>query len=393
MILVTKWFGVFVADKENAKVVRHVLFEKDPKVIAEKLARVQKGEVLPEEESLAQKRMRVAEPRLSPLGKPEVFDSAFIKAEDYGFSPQLMQKVMIELGKIRTREPLPADRFIVQAVRALDDTIETINLMSERLHEWYGLHFPELADYANEERYVRLIAEKGAREGILDALDLHIESVGSELEEKDLAVVQGFASSLMRLYDEKKRLEEYIAGRMEEAAPNLTSVVGASLGARLISIAGGLKRLSQMPAGTVQLLGAEKALFAHLRQGKRPPKHGVIFQHPTVHRAPYWQRGKIARTMGAKLSIAAKVDFFKGEFVGDKLNEELARRVEEVMKKYPDPPKREPQKYQPRRQGPPSRGQWQGRGRPSQDRGRPQPGRGPERRDGQRWDGQKRGGR
>ena len=297
MILVTKWFGVFLVDKEKQKVVRHLLFEKDPKVIATKLALVQKGEVLPEETSMAQKKVHVGEPRLSSLGKPEFVDSAFIKPEDYGFSPQLMQKVMIELGKLRTREPLPADRFIVQAVRALDDTIDTINLTSERLHEWYGLHFPELADYAREERYARLIAEKGSREAIQDALDLQLESVGSELEEKDLEVVRGFANNLIQLYEEKGRLEAYIADRMEEAAPNITSIVGASLGARLISIAGGLKRLSRMPAGTVQLLGAEKALFAHLRQGKRPPKHGVIFQHPTVHRAPYWQRGNISRTM------------------------------------------------------------------------------------------------
>jgi nucleolar protein 56 len=375
MILVTKWFGVFLADKEKTKVVGHVLFEKEPKIIAAKLALVQKGEILPEERKLAERRMRVAEPRLSPLGKPEFFDSAFIKPEDYGFSPQLMQKVMVELGKIRTREPLPADRFIVQAVRALDDTIETINLMSERLHEWYGLHFPELADYANEERYVTLIGEKGGREVILSALDLDLESVGSELEEKDLAVVKGFAESLLHLYSEKERLEKYIADRMQETAPNLTSIVGGSLGARLISIAGGLKQLSQMPAGTVQLLGAEKALFAHLRQGKRPPKHGVIFQHPTVHRAPYWQRGKISRTMGGKLSIAAKVDYFKGEFVGDRLNAELAKRVEEVIKNYPDPPKREQRPPMPR--GPPPRGrgqgQWQGRDRPDQGRGRGPP--------------------
>ena len=365
MILVTKWFGVFVVDKEKQKVVRHLLFDKDPKCIAAKLALVQRGEVLPEEGSLAQKRMRVAEPRLSPLGKPEVLDSAFIRPEDYGFSPPLMQKVMVELGKIRTREPLPADRFIVQAVRALDDTIEMINLMGERLHEWYGLHFPELADYAREERYARLISEKGARDVVLASLDLELESVGSELEDKDLEVVKGFASSLLSLYEEKERLEGYIAARMEEAAPNLTSVVGASLGARLISIAGGLKRLSQMPAGTVQLLGAEKALFAHLKQGKRPPKHGVIFQHPTVHRAQYWQRGKISRTMGGKLAIASRVDYYKGEFVGDQLNDDIARRVEEVIKKYPEPPKKDMR--------PP---------RPSPTRGR-----GPRPREGQRWDG------
>jgi nucleolar protein 56 len=281
-----------------------------------------------------------------------------------------MQKVMVELGKIRTREPLPADRFIVQAVRALDDTIEMINLTSERLHEWYGLHFPELADYAREERYARLIAEKGSREAVQDALDLHLESVGSELEEKDLEIVRGFASSLLQLYGEKSRLEAYIAGRMEEAAPNITSIVGASLGARLISIAGGLKRLSRMPAGTVQLLGAEKALFAHLRQGKRPPKHGVIFQHPTVHRAPYWQRGNISRAMGGKLAIASKVDYFKGGFIGDRLNEDIARRVEEIMKKYPEPPKKELRPRQDRRsegqrRGPPPKAgrpqRWQGK--------------------------------
>jgi nucleolar protein 56 len=368
MILVTKWFGVFLVDKDKQRVVRHQLFEKDPKVIATKLAQVQKGEVLPEETSMAQPRMRVSDPRLSSLGKPEFVDSAFIRPEDYGFSPQLMQKVMVELGKLRTREPLPADRFIVQAVRALDDTIEMINLTSERLHEWYGLHFPELADYAREERYARLIAEKGDRETIQDALDLQLESVGSELEEKDLEVVRGFASSLIQLYEEKARLEAYIADRMEEAAPNITSIVGASLGARLISIAGGLKRLSRMPAGTVQLLGAEKALFAHLRQGKRPPKHGVIFQHPTVHRAPYWQRGNISRTMGSKLAIASKVDYFKGEFIGDKLNEDIARRVEEVMKKYPEPPKKEqrPQRHDQRPKGqyrgPPRQGRPQQRG-------------------------------
>ena len=120
MILVTKWFGVFLVDKD--KVVRHTLFGKDPQQTAEKLAAIQRGDVLPEEEKLAQKHIHVADPRLSKLGKPEVFDSAFIKPEDYGYTPQLMQKVMVELGKIRTREPLPPDRFIVQAVRAMDDT-------------------------------------------------------------------------------------------------------------------------------------------------------------------------------------------------------------------------------------------------------------------------------
>ena len=349
MILVTKWFGVFLVDRE--RIVKKVLFEKDPVAIAAKLAKVQRGELLPEEEGLAVKRMKVAEPRLSSLGRPEFLDSSFIRAEDYGYSQQLRQKAMVELGKIRTREPLPADRFILQAVRGMDDLIEMINLMSERLHEWYGLHFPELNDYAREERYAELIAQKGLREEVLVALDLELESVGAELEEKDLAVVRTYAASLVSLYDEKKQLESYIAGRMEDVAPNISAIVGPSLGARLISLAGGLRRLAVLPSGTIQVLGAEKALFAHLRQGKRPPKHGILFQHPTVHRAPYWQRGNVARAMSGKLAIAARVDYYGGEFVGDSLNEEIARRVEEIQEKYPEPPPRKPQRPKEGRQG------------------------------------------
>lgn len=344
MIIVTKWFGVFLIEKD--KIIRSVLFEKDAVEIAKKLSIVQRGEILPEEEKLAGKHIHVSEPRLSSLGKPEFCDSSFIHPEDFGYSPQLMQKVMIELGKIRIREPLSPDKVIVQAVRALDDVIETINLISERLHEWYGLYFPELSDYASDESYARFISEKDSREAILDALDLKIESVGSELEDIDLITVRRFAALLSSLYREKEDLEDCIKNRMETAAPNLSAIVGHSLAARLISIAGGLKRLSSMPAGTVQLLGAEKALFAHLKQGKRPPKHGIIFQHPLIHQAPYWQRGKIARAMASKLSIAARVDYFQGEFIGDVLYNEVCERAKQIAEKYPEPP---PKKEQPAR--------------------------------------------
>ncbi|NLI73999.1 MAG: ribosomal biogenesis protein [Euryarchaeota archaeon] len=357
MILVTKWFGVFLVDRE--KIVKKVLFEKDAIAIAAKLAKIQRGELLPEEESLAVKRMKVAEPRLSSLGKPEFLNSSFIRAEDYGYSHQLRQSAMVELGKIRSREPLPADRFILQAVRGMDDLIEMINLMSERLHEWYGLHFPELVDYAHDARYADLIAQIGSREEILDALDLQLESVGSELEDKDLKVVRSYASSLASLYGEKKHLESYISERMNDVAPNLSAIIGPSLGARLISLAGGLRRLAVLPSGTVQLLGAEKAMFAHLRKGRNPPKHGIIFQHPLIHRAPYWQRGNVARVLSGKLSIAARVDYYKGEFIGDSLNDEIARRIKDIQDKYPEPPPKKP--YRPRTQK--GKRQHRGRGR------------------------------
>jgi nucleolar protein 56 len=338
MILVTKWFGVFLCDEQ--KVRKHLLFEKDPKAIAQKLATIQRGGILPEEQQLAQKRMKVSDARLSKLGKPVVFDSSFIKAEDYSFSADLMHKAMVELGKVRTREPLRPDKCIAQAIRAEDDLIETTNIMNERLHEWYGLHFPELADYAKDDAYARTIAGEGERSRILKKMNMDIESVGAELLQEDIEILKTFAKSLSILYSTKEDLDQYIEERMNEVAPNLTTLVGATLGARLILLAGGLERLSQLPSSTVQLLGAEKAMFLHLRSGKRPPKHGIIFMHPSIHRAPYWMRGKISRTLASKASIACKVDYWQGQYIGDKLLDDMVKRVEEIKKKYPEPPRR-----------------------------------------------------
>jgi nucleolar protein 56 len=110
------------------------------------------------------------------------------------------------------------------------------------------------------------------------------------------------------------------------------------MSARIISIAGSLERLAMMPASTIQVLGAEKALFRSLKTGSRPPKHGIIFQHQALHTAPKWQRGKIARVLSSKLSIAARIDSFGGEFLGDQLVEYIEKRILEIQKKYPSAP-------------------------------------------------------
>ncbi|MBP8685266.1 MAG: ribosomal biogenesis protein [Methanomassiliicoccales archaeon] len=345
MILVTKWFGVFLCEGEEVR--RYKLFEKDPKLVARKLAAVQRGEVLPEERELAVRRMKVADPRLKALGKPAVFDSSFIRPEAYGLTAEHMQRVMLELGKIRVREPLSEDRSIAQAIRATDDLIEEINLLSERLHEWYGVYFPELGDLAKDAEYARLVCELGERQAILEHLGVALESVGTDLVPRDLEVVQGVARTLLELYRRKEALDAYILEGMERVAPNLSALLSPNLAARLIALAGGLQRLARLPSSTVQLLGAEKALFLHLRSGKRPPKHGVIFQHPWVNRSPYWQRGKVARSLGAKISIAARVDAYHGEPIADQLKEQMERRIAEIRERYPDPPRRERSQQRP----------------------------------------------
>ncbi len=125
---------------------------------------------------------------------------------------------------------------------------------------------------------------------------------------------------------------------MIEVAPNMSSLVGPVLSARLISITGGLENLAKMPSSTLQVLGAEKALFRSLKTGSRPPKHGIIFQHPFVHQASRWHRGKVARVVSGKLSIAARIDAFGGEFMGERLKTEVKEKVDEIKKKYKTPP-------------------------------------------------------
>ncbi len=275
------------------------------------------------------------------------------------------------------------DQLAIQAIRAIDDIDKTTNLFAARLREWYSLHFPELDELVKEhEDYVRLVAELGHRDnmtvenvkklGFSEAKARRIEeaakkSIGADLSDFDIKPIQTLANITLELYRLRGELTSYIEAVMKEVAPNITALVGPLLGARLLSLAGGLEQLARLPASTIQVLGAEKALFRALRTGGRPPKHGVIFQYPDIHRSPKWQRGKIARALAAKLAIAAKVDAFTGRFIGDVLVQQLKKRIEEIKKLYAKPPvkkkKEEKPAAPPRRRGKPRRKKRGRRGR------------------------------
>ena len=143
---------------------------------------------------------------------------------------------------------------------------------------------------------------------------------------------------MLELYKFRGKAKPTSVKSLKQVAPNMAAVVGASLSARLISIAGSLDNLAKMPASTLQVLGAEKALFRSLKTGARPPKHGVIFQHTAIHQSPRWQRGKIARTLAGKLSIAARVDAFHGDFIGEKLRDNVNKKVDEIKERYKTAP-------------------------------------------------------
>lgn len=341
-ILVTKWFGVFLVDEDTGRILDSRLMPRDPVETAAKLACMQRGGILPEERELAatSPRLSVLDRRQSELGRPMYYDASSITPEDHGFDADFMREAMMELGRLRTSEPIPSDRSLVQAIRSLDDLIVTSNLFNERLHEWYGMHFPELADHARDQRYASLISAYGERDGIIGELGLDIQSIGADLEDDDMAAVRSLADTLSGIYDDRRRTEEYIDGLVADLCPNLCAVLGGPLSARMISLAGGLERLASLPSSTVQLLGAEKAMFRHLRSGKRPPKHGIIYQHPDVHGSPYWQRGNISRALAGKALIAAKIDAYKGEYRGDDLRSEFESRLAAIRERYPAPPKK-----------------------------------------------------
>ena len=263
--------------------------------------------------------------------------------------------VSVEIAKIHVKgQTQKRDLIVGQAIQTLDDLDRTLNLFMGRMREWYGVHYPELDRLVEKhETYARLVLNLGTRENFTEkALEnedlpknkteqisrIAEESMGAELTEADLLQIQFLAKNTLDMYKLREGMETYIDKTMEEVAPNTKTIVGALLGARLIAIAGGLQNLARKPSSTMQVLGAEKALFRSIKTGARPPKHGLIFQHTLIHDAERWQRGKIARAIAGKLAIAVRTDAFAGKYAGDKLKRALDKRIEEIRKKYPEPP-------------------------------------------------------
>ena len=276
------------------------------------------------------------------------------------------RNVSLELTKLRVKGAVEKrDLVVAQGIQTLDDLDRTVNLFMGRLREWYGVHFPELDRLIEKhETYSRLVMNLGYRENF-SAEGLEKENVpkeraqivakaaeasmGADIAEADLTQIQALAKDILEFYELRKNMENYVDRTMEELAPNVRAVAGALLGARLIAIAGSLRNLAMRPASTIQVLGAEKALFRSLKTGARPPKHGLIFQHTLLHDAKRWQRGKIARVIAGKLAIAARADAFGGKYIGDFLKGEVNKRIDEIREKYKEPPP--PKEPKPRPEG------------------------------------------
>ncbi len=347
MLLLTTWFGCFLLD--DGTVVHQRLFPKEAVAIAERLARVEDWKVLDEERELMAlaDEVFVAEPRLVRAGGNRTTERPpFLKPEDFGYGRDLLHAAMVELAKQRMREAVGPEDHLRQAVGALDELQEQENVLVERLREWYGLHFPELAPMIDAGAYVDLVAMHGRR----DRMPIEYrESVGADLAEREEEELKAFAGLAKLVAGQRRAMETYVERSIRELAPNVSELVGPTIAARLVALAGSVEDLARAPAGTVQLLGAERALFRHLRTGSRPPKHGVLFQHPWVHRAPPWQRGAIARAFAAKIAMAARADAYTKRMIAPDLLKDLEATVGEIRRRKAEKPVR------PKRRAPPKK--------------------------------------
>jgi nucleolar protein 56 len=374
--------GVLALDEKN-QILEKVLYEKNAETAAEKILKLEDGDLTSDVEALIKKlekdgcdelvfenpalaksvrerfniKVETAKPSVAEMLSKSMLEfavkSGFVRT-DQEFR-DWVHEVSVALTKKRVRKAVEKrDLMAIQAILAIDDLDKTINLFMSRIREWYGLHFPELDRLLEKhETFARLVLNLGSRENFtaenLEKEDLPEEkakqiaaassaSMGAELREDDIDKIQQMCKTTLELYELRQKLETHVNACMEEVAPNVSALLGPLLGARLIAIAGGLNNLSKMPASTIQVLGAEKALFRALKTGTRPPKHGILFQHTLIHEATRWQRGKVARALAGKIAIAARVDAYSGKYMGDELKADLERRVKDIQEKYAEPP-------------------------------------------------------
>jgi nucleolar protein 56 len=168
-------------------------------------------------------------------------------------------------------------------------------------------------------------------------LDAASRSKGGDMTAENLAIVKQLADQVIAQSHLRRVLAEHIEVAMETVAPNVKELLTAAVGARLIAKAGSLARLAILPASTIQILGAEKALFRALKTGAKPPKHGLLFQHALIHSAPKWQRGKIARAIASKVAIAARIDHYRHNGKDGTIYDKLNTRINEIREKYREP--------------------------------------------------------
>lgn len=301
--------GVFACD-EGGKIIDRQLFEKNPKSAAAKLLQLREGKLAPELKTVYDRvRKKSAEVFLEGdrnFGLEVITEfpnpcGIFLRrnlerlARETGFPQfdQFTHNLSLDVADARLSADLKKpDKLVIQLVNSLDEVNENVNVLGARLDE------------------ISLL----------------------KIDQKNSSIPQHFGLAVSSLRKTQKSLEDDLSRLMKEHFPNIATVAGPTIGARLISIAGDVGRLSKMASSKIQVLGAEKALFRHLTTGAKPPKYGVILSHPALANAPYHIHGRIARALAAKISIAVKADVYSKKFIGEQLKKGLEDEIKKIKR-------------------------------------------------------------
>ena len=324
--------GTFVFD-EAFRVLMEVPFDEKQKV-AYGLA-LGNGEWIPTEEQA----MKVHSPIVVVGFKTDKKNHSFSTDDAVisGISKSLRGRLFeiaaadILVAKQLVKRSVSSDDIVLEASRGLKELEKAINMVVKRLRGWYELYNPETSrSISDNEQFVDAILSKDKEELLKELKISSEESMGSSFAPHDLTPIMELAQQAQSLVKAKEAQKSYLSHLMATMYPNLSAVATPLLAAELLAQAGSLHKMAMMPSSTIQVLGAEKALFKHLKnRSVKPPKHGHIINHPIMSKVPFEKRGRAARVLADKISIAIRIDYFKGEFKG----EQLLKEVEEMLLK------------------------------------------------------------
>ena len=351
--IVTTFVGTFALD-EDKKVVGFKPFPKAPKIAAEKL-KYSEIENIDEEKKLMQELWKkgfkefifsyrkTGAKHVEPNNEYEKFLKENLRKitidrrifKDQTEFNQFLTKVNLEATKVKLKRAVERDNLIIQANGAIEEIDKSVNILSERLREWYGLHFPEMdRNVEDHSKYATIVEKFGTRQGIEEdeLKTIAKESIGIELEDEDVVIIRQLADKILAMYKLRDDLAKYLDKILRKIAPNIREIAGPMLASKLIAKAGGLDKLARAPSSTIQLLGAEKALFRFLHGKGKSPKFGIIFNHQMIQNAPIDKKGRVARVLAAKISISAKIDYYSHDDRSAKMKKDLEEKVKEILK-------------------------------------------------------------
>merc|ERR1711884_84722 len=313
---------------------------------------------------------------LDPKLVAAVSESIGVKVSHYGVVPEIIRGIRLHFaklikgmsGEVSTKAQLglghaysrckvkfnvhKSDNMIIQSIALLDQLDKDVNTFSMRIREWYSYHFPELVKIVPDNytfaKCVKVIKNRkelseeaiaALEEVVMDSakakavVDASKTSMGMDISQVDLMNIDMFANRVVALAEYRKELAKYLQDKMGNVAPNLAALIGDTVGARLISHAGSLTNLAKYPASTVQILGAEKALFRALKMKGNTPKYGLIFHSSFIGRAAAKNKGRISRFLANKCTIASRIDCFS-EHATTVFGSKLKEQVEDRLKFY-----------------------------------------------------------